>query len=313
MLNYIIRRLMFSVLTVFVIATLVFLIIYMIPGDPAYIILGDRATPESVQALRSSLGLDRPIYIQYFEWIKGILRFDFGHSLYNNKPIGPELAVRLFRTLELIFLAITISSLIGVPLGIIAAAGRRHVDYSVSVISTIGLSSPSIVVGPIITFLFGVHWQLLPSSGFMPISESISGHLKFLIMPTMSLAFFSMGIISRMSRSSVIDNIRKDYARTARAKGLTQPQVLFRHVLKNSMIPIITLIGLRVGVLLGGTVLTESIFNWPGLSTYMMEASSNRDYPVIQAVVIAVSGIFVFINLIIDLLAGLFDPRIKYQ
>ena len=166
MFNYTIRRVAISLITVLGIATLIFLIIYMIPGDPAYIILGDRATPESVKALHSSLGLDRPLAVQYLAWLKGLVRFDFGRSLYSDMPIGPELAVRLFRTLELICLAILGSSLLGIPLGILAAAGRKSTDFIISMLSIIGLSSPSIVVGPIIAFLMGVLLNILPSSGF---------------------------------------------------------------------------------------------------------------------------------------------------
>ncbi len=313
MFSYAIRRIAVSLVTILAIATLIFLIIYLIPGDPAYIILGDRATPEGVQALRSSLGLDRPLWVQYLSWLEGLARFDFGRSLYNDMPIGPELAVRLFRTLELIGLAILSSSLLGIPLGILAAAGRKSTDFIISMLSIVGLSSPSIVVGPIIAFVMGVLLNILPSSGFVPLSEDVGKHMMFLIMPTLSLAFFSLGIVTRMSRSSVIDNMRKDYARTAQAKGLSKRQILFRHVLKNSMIPIMTLIGLRIGVMLGGTVITESLFNWPGLSTFLIDAAFRRDYPVVQAIVLAVAGVFVFVNLIVDLLAGLFDPRISYE
>jgi peptide/nickel transport system permease protein len=313
MLKYVIRRTLLSFVTILFIATLIFLIIHLIPGDPAYIILGDRATPESVAALRNSMGLDRPLLVQYLNWLNGIVHFDFGRSLYSNMPIGPEVAVRLFRTLELILLAIGTAALLGIPLGIFAAAGRKSTDFTVSTLSIIGLSSPSIVVGPIIAFLFGVKLNLLPTSGFVPITENVLRHVSYVIMPTLSLAFFSLGIITRMSRSSVIDNMRMDYARTAKAKGLSGSQILFRHVLKNAMIPIITLIGLRVGLMLGGTVITESLFNWPGLSTYLIDAAYHRDYPVIQAIVMAVAAIFVFINLSVDLLAGLFDPRIKYE
>ncbi len=313
MLNYVIRRVLLSLVTIWVIATLIFFIIYLIPGDPAYIILGDRATPESVAALRTAMGLDRPLTVQYADWLTGIARLDLGRSLYNQMAIGPEVAVRLFRTLELILLAIGFAALMGIPLGIWAAAGRKTTDFTVSTVSIIGLSSPSIVVGPIIAFILGVKLNLLPAAGFVPITENVIRHLTYVIMPTLSLAFFSLGIITRMSRSSVMDNMRMDYARTAQAKGLSRPQILFRHVLKNSMIPIITLIGLRVGVMLGGTVITESLFNWPGLSTYLLDAAYHRDYPVIQAIVMAVAAIFIFINLLVDLLAGLFDPRIQYK
>jgi len=313
MFQYILRRIAISIITIFVIFTIVSLILYIIPGDPAYIILGDSATPETVAALRTSLGLDRPLFVQYYDRLKGFMRFDFGKSLYNNRSIGPELANRLGRTFELVITAMILSSLIGIPLGIWAASSTKFTDLLISAFSIIGLSLPSIVSGPIISFLLGVKWKIFPSSGFISSGTNLSGHLVFLAMPVLSLTFFTTGIITRMTRSCVLDNIRKDYARTASAKGLTKTQVLFKHVLKNSMIPIATLIGMRMGVMLAGTVITETLFNWPGLSSFLIDAAYRRDYPIIQAVVLTVAVVFVFLNLLVDLLLGVLDPQIKYN
>lgn len=313
MFQYALRRIVLSIVTILIIFTIVSLIIYIMPGDPAYIILGDRATPETVAALRTSLGLNRPFFIQYYDRLKGLMRFDFGKSLYDNRPIGPELATRLGRTFELIITAMILSSLVGIPLGIWAASSTKFSDLLISTFSIIGLSLPSIVIGPIIAFLMGVKWKIFPSSGFISPETNLSGHLVFLVMPVLSLAIFTIGIITRMTRSCVLDNIRKHYARTARAKGLTETKVLFKHVLKNSMIPIFTLIGMRMGVMLAGTVITETLFNWPGLSTFLIDAAYRRDYPIIQAVVLTVAVVFVFLNLLVDLLVGVLDPRIKYN
>jgi len=313
MFQYVLRRIAVSMITIFLVFTIVSLIMYIIPGDPAYIILGDSATPETVAALRSSLGLDRPLFTQYYDKLKGFMRFDFGKSLYNNRPIGPELANRLGRTFELIIVAMILSSLIGIPLGIWAASSTKFSDLLISAFSIIGLSLPSIVAGPVITFLLGVKWKIFPSSGFVSPETNLSGHILYLVMPVLSLVFFTIGIITRMTRSCVLDNIRKDYARTARAKGLTKTQVLFKHILKNSFIPIVTLIGMRMGMMFAGTVITETIFNWPGLSTFLIEAAYRRDYPVLQAVVLTVAFVFVFLNLLVDLILGFLNPRISYN
>ena len=313
MFRYTLYRVAQSIITILIIITIVFLILYIVPGDPAYIILGDRATPETVAALRTSLGLNKPLFVQYYDRLKGFIRLDFGKSLYDKKPIGPELVIRLGRSFEIIVATMILSSLVAIPLGICAASGSKFLDLLISSFSIIGLTLPSIVCGPILSFLMGVKWKILPSSGFISAGTNLIGHLTFLVMPVLSVAFFTTGIITRMTRSCVLDNIRKDYARTAKSKGLTDTQVLFKHVLKNSMIPIFTLIGMRMGMMLSATVIAEALFNWPGISTYLIDAVYVRDYPVIQAVVLSVAVVFVFLNLLVDLLVGVLDPRIRYN
>jgi len=311
--QYIIRRLGISLITIWGIVTFLFLIVRLLPGDPAYVILGDRATPEAVNALRSALGLDQPLPVQYWKWLQDLVQLDLGRSLYSKLPIAPELLRRLGRTLELIVVSMTVSCCIGILLGIIAACGRKTIDFVVSLLSIAGLSSPSIVIGPILAFVLGVRLQLFPTSGYVSFMEDFWRHLGLLIMPVLSISFLTIGTITRMTRSSMLDVLSRDYVLTALAKGLPYRTVLLKHVLRNCLIPIVTLVGTQMGSMLGGTVITESLFNWPGLSTFLVDAAYHRDYPVIQSVILATATLFVFLNLTVDLVVAWLDPRVQYD
>lgn len=310
---YIVRRLIQSAVLVFLVASFMAIFIQLLPGDPAYTILGDKASPERAAAVRKQLGLDRPIYVQYADWIGNVARGNFGDSLISDRPILNDLAKRLPRTIELIVASMILAILAGIPLGVIAANYRNRMpDILVSIISLLGVSTPVFVSGTLLLLVFGVRWHVLPATGYVSITESPLGHLEHLLMPAVTLALLEAAVILRMTRSSLLEVLSEDYVRTARAKGLGQRIVLYRHALRNALIPVVTVIGIQAGTLLGGTVIVEYIFNWPGVSTYLLAAINQRDYPVIQAIILIIATLFVLLNLVTDLVYAAIDPRIKY-
>jgi peptide/nickel transport system permease protein len=314
MTRYVIRRLLQAAVLIFFSATLVALFIHMIPGDPVSVILGEDVTPERADAVRRELGLDRPIYVQYAEWLAGLARADFGTSLTTRRPIRHDLGRRLPRTLELIAAATLLSVLIGVPAGVLAAQYRNRVpDIVVSISALIGISVPVFVTGTLFVLVFGIRLNILPGTGYVAPSEDLVGHLKRLILPSLTLALLMSAIVIRMTRSSLLEVLGEDYVRTARAKGLNHRVTLYGHALRNALIPVVTVIGLQMGNMLGGSVLVEFIFNWPGLSTYLITAINQRDYPTVQAVILVIAFLFILLNLLTDLLYAVIDPRIKYE
>jgi peptide/nickel transport system permease protein len=314
MTRYVIRRLLQAAVLIFFSATLVALFIHMIPGDPVSVILGEDVTPERADAVRRELGLDRPIYVQYGEWLAGLARADFGTSLTTRRPIRHDLGRRLPRTLELIAAATIFSVLIGVPAGVVAAQYRNRVpDLVVSISALIGISVPVFVTGTLFVLVFGIRLNILPGTGYVAPSEDLVGHLKRLILPSLTLALLMSAIVIRMTRSSLLEVLGEDYVRTARAKGLNHRVTLYGHALRNALIPVVTVIGLQMGNMLGGSVLVEFIFNWPGLSTYLITAINQRDYPTVQAVILVIAFLFILLNLLTDLLYAVIDPRIKYE
>lgn len=312
--RYVVRRLIETVVLVFVVSTIVAVFIHLIPGDPASLIVGDNQnTPDRIAAVRKNLGLDRPIYEQYLDWIAGIARGDFGTSLFSGREIRDDLVKRIPRTLELGGAALIVSIIIGIPLGVLAARYRnRPPDIIISSFAIAGLSIPVFVIGTLMVLLFSVRWQIFPASGYVSFGEDPVEHLKRLALPAITLGILSSATIMRMTRSSMLEVLGDDYVRTARAKGMHERTVVYGHALRNAMIPVITVVGLQIGTLLGGSVLVEYIFNWPGLSTYLITGINQRDYPVVQAVMLVIAVVFVLINLITDLLYGVIDPRIKY-
>ena len=299
---------------IFVVATLVAVFVNLIPGDPVYIILGDEdASEERAEALREELGLDRPIYVQYAEWLGDLVRGDLGNSLISKRPIRDDLAKRIPRTFELGGAAILVSIVIGMPLGVIAARYRNSLpDILATTFAIAGLSIPVFVVGPLLVLLFSIKLDIFPASGYVPLSEDPKGHFQRLLLPAVTLGVLSSATLLRMTRSSVLEVLGDDYVRTARAKGLGERRVLFTHALRNALIPVVTIIGLQMGTLLGSSVLVEFIFNWPGVSTYLITGINQRDYPVVQAVVLVIATTFIILNLLTDLLYAVIDPRIKY-
>lgn len=313
--SYIARRLLQAVIFAFIISLLIFSMIHMVPGDPVLTILGDEgASQEKIEALRRTLKLDRPLPVQFADWLGGAVRGDLGESLISGRSIMPDILRRLPRTLELIFVAVTLSLLVGIPLGIFAAVRRnRFADWLISVVAMLGLSTPVFVTGTLMILAFSLQLRWFPSTGFVAFAEDPLAHLQRLTLPSISLATTTSAIVMRMMRSSVLEVLNLDYVRTSRAKGLAQAVTLYKHVLRNAVIPVIAIVGVQVSTLIGGTVLIEFIFNWPGLSSMLITAISQRDYPTVQGVVLVIAVLVILINLLVDLSYGLLDPRVRYS
>ena len=291
-------------ITLFGITIIVFLMLHLLPGDPARVIAGLLATDQDVARLRTQLGLDQPLLVQYWNFLSHLLRGDLGISARTSQPVLTEVMARLPATMELAIISTALASFFGIVGGVIAATHRNSpIDYLTSVLTLFGASMPVYWLGLMLIILFAVQLHLLPAAGN-------EGPASF-ILPSVTLAAFSVALIARMTRSSMLEVLGNDYVRTARAKGMSERRVVFQHALKNAFIPVLTVIGLQFGTLLGGAVLTESIFSWPGIGRWIYDAVQNRDYPVIQAMIMVIAGIFVVVNLIVDLLYAALDPRIR--
>lgn len=313
MTQYILRRLMMTVVLMLGVASIVFFIIYFIPGDVGSIIAGERATPEQVADVRRALGLDRPLHVQYLDWLSKVIRGDLGKSLISGRPVMKDLIFQLPRTLELMVSSILIAIVVGIPAGILAAVRRsKAADRVVSILALLGLSVPNFVVATLLALGLGVYLRWLPISGFVSFQQNPGYHLKLLFMPSVALGLSMVGVIMRMTRSTMLGVLGEDYIRTARAKGLSERSVRYRHALCNALVPVVSTIGVQAGTLLGGTVIIEFIFNWPGLSSLLIRAIYQRDAPLVQGVILLISGAFVLINLGVDLLNSRLDPRTRY-
>jgi peptide/nickel transport system permease protein len=313
MLGYIVRRILAAVPVMAVVALFVFLLLRLTPGDPAAIIAGDMATPEQLERIRSSLGLNEPIPVQFATWIGQLLTGNLGTSLISQTPVTTLIGQRLEPTISLALLAITLSVLIAVPLGVIAA--WRHggwLDHFVMSASVLGFSLPVFLIGYILIKFFAIDLKLLPVQGFRSVFTGLWPFLERAILPALTVSTIYIALIARMTRASMLDVLGEDYVRTARAKGLTETVVLFRHALRNAAIPILTVIGTGFALLISGVVVTESVFNIPGLGRLTVDAILARDYPVIQGLILLTSGIYVMVNLLIDLSYAILDPRIRY-
>lgn len=310
---YVIRRLIQSAVLLFIVASLVAIFIQFLPGDPAYIILGEQAGPERVVAVREELGLNEPIWVQYTNWISGVARGDLGTSLISGREIAPDLLTRLPRTFELIGAAIIIGLVVGIPAGVLAAKyHNRMPDIVLSLISLIGMSTPTFVSGTLMLLIFGLHLGWIRATGYVGPTENLSDHLQRLLLPALVLGVREAAVTLRMVRSSLLEVLGEDYVRTARAKGLGPNVVIFRHALRNSLIPVIAILGVQAGQMLAGTVLVEFIFNWPGISTYLFSSINDRDYPAVQGILLLTATILILLNLLTDLIYAVVDPRIKY-
>jgi peptide/nickel transport system permease protein len=312
--RYAIKRITQTLPVILLIMSFVFLMIHLIPGNPAYVILGPQASPEQVQLLERQLGLDKPIYIQYLEWMGRLARGDLGASLITSKPIAEELSVRFPITMSLILYALLIAVLISYPLGIIAAVSRGSFkEYLVLFFSLFGLSVPIFWSSLILLLIFGVWLKLFAVVGFVAIGDNFWGGVKYLTLPAISLGAALAANNTRQIRSNMLDVLSSDYIVTAYAKGLPESVILMKHALKNAVIPSLTILAVQFGTLLGGTVLLEVVFTIPGMGRWVVFSIFSRDYPVVQACVL-VSAIFVvFANLAVDLLYGFIDPKISYD
>ncbi len=313
MLSFILRRMLATIPVVLVVAIFVFLMLRLTPADPAAIIAGDNANSEQIAAIRTKLGLDQPIYTQFFIWIAKIAQGDFGESFFFKKTVADLIADRIEPTLSLSFFTILLAVLIAVPLGVLAAKLQGSwIDRLVMGFSVLGFSVPAFVIGYALIYLFAIELNWLPVQGYQRLAQGVGGWLQRLILPSITLAIIYIALIARMTRTSVIEVLSEDYIRTARAKGQIERTVLFRHALRNAAVPIVTVIGLGVALLIGGVVVTESVFTIPGLGRLTVDAVLARDYPVIQAVILLFSLVYVMINLAVDIVYTLLDPRIRY-
>lgn len=334
--SYVLRRLLGLVPVLFGITLLVFLFLQLIPGDPAQAILGERGTPEQLEALREKLGLNKPLYVQYLTFVKNILTGDLGTSAVSTIPVAEELKRRWPATFELALAATLVAVVFGIPVGILAAVRKNSLLDTLSMsLSLVGVSMPVFWLGLLLVYLFAVNLHWLPTGGrlstdlaidFRPITgflvldgmlalkpEVLMDALRHLILPALTLGTIPLAILTRITRSAMLEVLSQDYVRTARAKGLAERQVILKHALKNALLPVVTIVGLQFGTLLGGAILTETIFSWPGIGSYIYEGILNRDYPVVQAGVLVVATVFVLVNLLVDLSYALLDPRIQYR
>lgn len=312
MARYLLRRLGELVPSLFLATVLVFLIINASPGDPVKMKLGTEATPEQIEAERAKLGLDRPLPVRYVFWLRDVLQLDLGRSFINRQEVWSLIRQRFPATLELALLAMAVAILIGVPLGAIAALKQNgKIDSIVTGFNALGLSVPVFWLGLLLILLFSVHLGWLPPSGRGDLTANPWGAWKNLAMPVVCLAFYSCSVFARFVRSALIDALGSDYVRTARAKGLTERVVLFRHVLRNALIPIVTVMGISFGQLLGGAVITESVFSWPGMGRLLVSGIMNKDYSVVQGVLLITVTLFMLVTLCVDILYAYLDPRIK--
>ncbi len=311
---YVIRRLLGVVPVLILVGLGSFLLIHLVPGDPAMVMLGSDATPQQIQVLRTQMGLDRSLPEQFVVWARQVLRGNLGESFFLGRPVTQALLERLPATLQLALLSLVFSLLIGSPAGILAAVRQNtRWDQLVMITAIGGISIPSFWLGLTLILVFSVGLGWLPSGGYTPLWEDVWQGLRVLILPAVSLGFMQAALIARMTRSSMLEVLRLDYVRTAKAKGLGWRRITLRHALKNAMVPVITTIGTAFGVLLGGAVIVEIVFTYPGLGRLVVLAVQRRDYPLVQGALLLTSVIYVAVNLAVDLLYGVFDPRIKYE
>ncbi|MES9896070.1 MAG: nickel ABC transporter permease [Candidatus Thiodiazotropha endolucinida] len=301
---FLISRLLSALIVIIGVVCLVFMLIHLVPGDPVDVMLGESAIPADREALRSSLGLDRPITVQLTDFLKGVAVLDLGDSLHTRQPVSELLASHIPATLELALAALIVTLLTAIPLGILAGVNRGGMgDWGAMGFSMLGLSIPNFWLGPLLILCFSLWLGWTPVSG----REDFSS----LILPAVTLGTGFAAILARMVRSSLLDVLGEDYVRTARAKGLDETRVIWRHAMRNAWLPVITLLGLQLGALLGGAVVTEVVFDWPGIGSLMIESIQKRDYPVVQGCVLFISLAYVLVNTLTDILYGLIDPRIR--
>lgn len=306
MTRYIIRRLLYTIPVMLVVSLIVFGILHIAPGDPATMLAGEDARPEDVAAIREKYGLDQPLHVQYGVWLNNVLHGDLGRSIVTRRPVLSEALARLPSTVELAFAALFLAVVAGMIVGVISATRQYSLlDHATMILALLGISAPVFWLGLVLIFFFAVELRWFPTGG--------SGTIQQLVLPAVTLGAASTAIIARMTRSSMLEVIRQDYIRTARAKGLWEQTVMLRHALKNALIPVVTVIGLQFGYLLAGAVITETVFSRPGLGRLLVASITSRDFPVVQGTLMLLSVSFVLINLLVDILYGYLDPRIRYE
>ncbi|MDN5335222.1 MAG: peptide/nickel transport system permease protein [Synergistales bacterium] len=308
MFSYILRRLLYTVPVIWGVITVVFILMAVVPGDPARIMMGQRGDPQTLERIREDLGLDLPLHQQYFRFMKEIAKGDLGTSYRTNQKVTEALVERFPATFKLAFWAMVFASVIGVSAGILSAVKQYSIfDYSAMFIAIAGVSAPVFWVGLILLFIFAYTWNIVPGTGYG------EGQLIYLILPVVTLGVRPAALIARLTRSCMLEVLNQDYIRTARAKGLPEKKVIVKHAFKNALIPVVTIIGTQLSALLSGAVLTETIFAWPGIGRLAVEALVARDFPMIRGTVIFMALIFLVANLIVDLSYGFIDPRVRYN
>jgi len=311
--SYLLRRLALLIPVVLGATIVVFSVIHVIPGDPAWAALGFWAGQAQVEEWRKLMRLDEPLYMQYLYWISDMLRGDLGKSFFTYRPVAEELARRAPITAELSIVALAIGMIVGIPAGVVSAVRKDTAyDRASRFLAVAGFSIPEYFLGMILILVFGVFWRVLPPGGFASLQESPIENIKFLILPALALGLPIAAVYSRFTRSGMLEILDQDYIRTARAKGLTERLVIYRHALKNALIPIVTIIGMNIGYLMSGAVLIETIFGWPGIGAYLYNGILSRDYPIIQGSVLVIAIVFVLSNLAVDLAYAFLDPRIRF-
>ena len=312
--RFILRRAAALAATLFFVSILVFVVIRVLPGDPALIIMGTEASPEAAARLREAMGLNRPLPVQYAEWIGGALRGDLGRSIQYDVPVGALILSRLPVTVPLTLMAAFLMALAAIPLGIFAATRhRRWGDYLTMILSQLGIAVPSFWAGLLLILLFSVRLGWVQAGGFDGWGQGVWPALRSLLLPAIALGLFQFAVLARTTRSAILEVLREEYVKTARAKGLGEPAVLVKHAFRNAMIPVVTVVGIQLGQLMAGSIILESVFYLPGLGRLALGAINARDLPVVQGVVLFVASTIVLINVLVDILYGFLDPRIRYE
>jgi peptide/nickel transport system permease protein len=312
--RYILRRLIAMVPVMFLVTVIVFSLLHLSPGDPATSMLGEEASPEAIAALRSRLGLDEPLPVQYVKWLGAVLQGDLGRSIRSNQPVSDAIRERLPVTIELALLSVLVSLVIAIPVGLISAMRRNSVlDSTATTVALLGVSLPNFFLAILLIYLLSLHLRWLPPIGYVSIVDDPVGNLKRMIMPALTLGTALSAIVMRMMRSSLLEVLDQDYIRTARAKGLSESRMVRVHAMRNALIPVVTVVGLQIGGLLGGAIIVESIFVLPGIGRLLVDSIFQRDFPLVQGVVLFASLAFLFANLAVDLLYAFLDPRIRYS
>lgn len=313
MLGFVLRRVLATIPVMAVVAIFVFLLLHLSPGDPATVIAGDYASPEDIAKIRAKLGLDQPIHIQFLSWVERLAHGDLGISIFSNLPVAKLIGQRLEPTLALALITLTLAVAVAVPLGTLAAwKAGSWIDRLVMGFAVLGFSVPVFVLGYGLIWLMAIKLAWFPVQGYAPIAEGFWPFLHRMVLPSVTLSVIYIALIARITRASVLEVLSEDYVRTARAKGLNERLVLLRHALANAAVPIVTVIGIGFSLLIGGVVVTESVYNIPGLGRLTVDAVLRRDYPVIQGIILVFSAAYVVVNLLVDLLYTVFDPRIRY-
>jgi peptide/nickel transport system permease protein len=313
MLAYVIRRFISTIVVMGVVGVFVFLLLHLSPGDPAAIIAGDNATPEQIAGIRRHLGLDDPLPVQFVRWLSAVVQGDLGVSIFSREPVWKLVGERMEPTISLALTTLLVAVTIAVSFGVLAAwRVGSWIDRSLMAVSVLGFSVPVFVVGYLLIYVFSINLRWLPVQGYAPIAQGIGPWLERLVLPSIALGLAYVALIARITRTSMLEVLAEDYIRTAKAKGVTTKSMLLKHALKNAGVPIITVIGIGIALLIGGVVITETVFNIPGIGRLVVDAIAKRDYPIIQGVILIFSGVYVLVNLIIDLTYTLLDPRIRY-